>query len=285
MRAAELLNASEFWQSLNQDVPRAKSRVIVHSPFLHPRRLASVARLFSPLRDRGVVTCLTTQMTEGESDIDQINDELTWEPTKTSIDTLMSWLVHINPLKFHHKFVLIDGRILYYGSMNVFSHYKTSECMRRTEDPDEIFEAIRKFNLDDCEECMKNEKQLWGNAPIDKPSAQFGILVQKQRLKLKLSKLDVQKLSGVAHQTIAKIEQGENCKIESIIAVFRALGLKFAIVPADAAPAVLNITRDYWNEIPNLDQSNSKRSKKPSKKDVEKSDFIIVPSSQATPTR
>lgn len=284
MRKAELLNAAEFWSAFKADLPLVRSRLIIHSPFLHPRRLADCSRLFSSLKDRGVSSCLTTQTV---SEIEEaLPDEL--EPSyeqnrKTSLDILRSWKFHLNARKFHHKFVLIDKRVMYFGSMNVFSHFNTSECMRRTEDPDEIEEACEKFDLDYCEECMKQNNELWGNSTVNAPMAQFGALIRKQRLRLNLSQVDLERLSGVPHQTIGAMERGKNCHTDAFLSALKALKLQLAVVPEDAAAAVINITRRYWDEVSTLDATPEKRTSSRSKKSGrEPSSIIIAPVSHPT---
>lgn len=273
MRNAELLTASEFWADFNREIPKARSRVVVHSPYLHPRRLSECSRLFGPLQDRGVVICLTTQR-PGYLDGEQIAEE---EPGRVSFQTSMEllnlWRTHLNQNRFHHKFVLIDDRILYYGSMNIFSHFNTSECMRRTEDKEEIEEAKSKFNLKHCEVCMNENIQLWGDAEEREHAAKLGILLRKQRKLLKLSLGDLERLSGVTRQTIAAMERGENSRLSAYLRVLEALQLRIALVPKDVESAVLNVTRHYWNEVPPMEAYQKKMS---TRKPKRKSDSIIV---------
>lgn len=284
MRKAELLNAPEFWSAFKADLPGVRSRLIIHSPFLHPRRLADGSRLFSSLKDRGVSSCLTTQSVGAMEEPLPEDLKSDYEQNRTtSLDILRSWRFHLNARRFHHKFVLIDKRVMYFGSMNVFSHFNTSECMRRTEDPDEIEEACEKFDLDYCEECMKQNNELWGNSTVNAPMTQFGVLLRKQRLRLKLSQVDLERLSGVPHQTIGAMERGKNCHMDAFLSVFKALDLKLAVVPEDTAAAVLNITRSYWNEVPTLDPLPEKRTPNRSKKSGrETSSIIIAPTSNPT---
>jgi DNA-binding XRE family transcriptional regulator len=224
-----------------------------------------------------VAACLATQLPEQTLSESPETDYAA--NLSTSLDLLKSWKFHVNRKRFHHKFVLIDKRIMYFGSMNVFSHFDTSECMRRTEDPEEIEEACEKFNLDHCEECMRKHHELWGNSDVDIPMKQFGLLLKKQRIRLSLSQLDLERLSGVPHQTIGAMERGRNCHIDAFLSVLKALGLSLAMVPPDTAPAILNITRNYWNEIPTLE--TPKQSTR-SKKRTEQTSLIIAPSASTT---
>lgn len=63
---------------------------------------------------------------------------------------------------------------------------------------------------------------------------QVGKIVLSQRRKKGLTQEQLAEVSGLSNQTIANIEQGSNCKIESFVAVIQSLEL--------SADFVLNVS-------------------------------------------
>lgn len=131
-KADELLSSKlycdkTFYGAFVTDLKRAKQEVIIESPFITNKRIASLMPELIKLRQRGV--CLTVN-TRGPDE----HDEYYRFEAIGYITTLQN--IGINVLytdRHYRKLAIIDRRILWEGSLNIQSESTSCEIMRRIE--------------------------------------------------------------------------------------------------------------------------------------------------------
>ncbi len=118
---------STFYSSFQRDLKHADREVIIESPFIACKRTESLLPLFKRLTRRGVSVRINTRNPRHHEQELRIQ---AWQ----SIKKLRQVGVKV---KFyddmrHRKLAIIDGRILWEGSLNILSQVLSREIMRRT---------------------------------------------------------------------------------------------------------------------------------------------------------
>ncbi len=124
---SELFNEYTFDRAFAKDLKRARKKVIVESPFLTERRASRFSPLLKELARRKVDIRINTRHPRYHSK--EMNQQ-----AKSAIKILLESNAKVytyNDLR-HRKLAIIDNRILWEGSMNILSHGRSLEIMRRS---------------------------------------------------------------------------------------------------------------------------------------------------------
>lgn len=131
----------DFWVSFHNDLAKAKSELIIFSPYLTSDRLGKLHLKFAQLLSRGVRISVITLSP---------NDRLQLKGATEVVAMLKKMNVIV---KFrdgmHEKIAIIDKKIEWSGSLNILSHNRRKEYMKRFEGENTVNELFRRFNLDE----------------------------------------------------------------------------------------------------------------------------------------
>ncbi len=136
-----LYDEKTFYNKFGRDLLRSKSEVVIESPFITTKRMNKLAPIFKKLVDRGVKIYVVTRDPKehqlpyiGQSEREIRHFE------KIGVQVLICLGNH------HRKLAIIDREILWEGSLNILSHIKSHEIMRRIDDKEaakEMFEFLK----------------------------------------------------------------------------------------------------------------------------------------------
>lgn len=117
-----------FYQAFTRDLKHAKREVIIESPYMTVPRVNSLLPLFNKLTKHGIKVTVNTRF-PGHHD-KQLRIQA-WMATKD----LKSCGIKVRFFDDyrHRKIAMIDGWILYEGSLNILSQRRSCEVMRRIE--------------------------------------------------------------------------------------------------------------------------------------------------------
>jgi superfamily I DNA and/or RNA helicase len=117
-----------FYAAFQKDLKKSQSKVIISSPFTMPDATAKWEPLLRDLVAKDVeVSILTKPASEKKNSGD----------SALIHKNLASFVKELREIpKMHEKLAVLDGRIVWLGSLNILSHYKASEVMVRIESPD-----------------------------------------------------------------------------------------------------------------------------------------------------
>ena len=124
---SKLFNDWTFYRAFKKDLRCARKTIVIESPYLTERRTRHFAPLFKKLAQRKVKIRINTRRPACHS------SEMC-QQAKASIKILLENGVKVytyNDLR-HRKLAIIDKRILWEGSMNILSHRRSREIMRRS---------------------------------------------------------------------------------------------------------------------------------------------------------
>lgn len=138
--AAGAFTEGTFYPAFQQDVARARESVVIFSPFATG---AGTGRWVDPLRaalGRGVRVRVLTRPPEepGGGTTDEVGELVrALRDVGVAVDLRA---------RMHEKIAILDGRILWHGSLNILSHRDTHESMLRIESPAACSQLARFVN-------------------------------------------------------------------------------------------------------------------------------------------
>lgn len=136
-----LYDQDTFDKQFIRDISRARSSVLIESPFIRLRRVEELAEVLKKLRRRGVSVIVNTR-----NPIEH-NSEYELQASQ-AIALLQAYGVMVLfTVKHHRKIVICDRQIFYEGSLNVLSYFDSCEIMRRTDSPTEAEHLINFIGL------------------------------------------------------------------------------------------------------------------------------------------
>ena len=123
--ATMLLNQNSFYNAFMRDIARARNEVIIESPFITSKRIATILPVLRTLKRRNVKIIINTKPISEQEGVFHLH-------VSTCIEMLQDSGVEVLFTGGHHrKLAIIDRNILYEGSLNILSQNDSCEIMRR----------------------------------------------------------------------------------------------------------------------------------------------------------
>jgi phosphatidylserine/phosphatidylglycerophosphate/cardiolipin synthase-like enzyme len=137
LHSSHLYNQGSFYQAFVKDLERARSLVIIESPFITRKRINMLFPTLSRLRTKGVRVVINTKPF--------IEHELSYrKQAMLVVGELQGLGVEVLITVGHHrKLAIIDNDILWEGSLNILSQNDSCEVMRRIKSNQTVKEMIR----------------------------------------------------------------------------------------------------------------------------------------------
>lgn len=224
------------------DLRNATRVVIVESPYIKTNRLRRYETELLALAKRGVRVCV---FSDQPWDWDKRNEgfsrlqRASLQETEMAVHALRELGAHVTLRKrLHVKTAIIDGKILWRGSLNILSFADTIEEMVRQDDPVESLRTIKRRDLHQCSECaQKNGSKQNPITPIGEDLAMISGFIVENRERLAMSQRQLASLSNVDRSTLAQLETGRRIpSLEVLVQVYGALGYRLAAVPDGLTP-------------------------------------------------
>ncbi len=135
--SSKLYDQNGFYKAFIKDLNKAKSRVIIESPFLTKKRVTSLLPTIEKLINKNVNVIVNTKPLDEQSF--ELYNQAYW-----SIARLQSIGVIVLFTTGHHrKLAIIDSEILWEGSLNILSQNDSCELMRRIVSVNVVGEMLR----------------------------------------------------------------------------------------------------------------------------------------------
>jgi phosphatidylserine/phosphatidylglycerophosphate/cardiolipin synthase-like enzyme len=124
--SSSLYDNTTFYKSFVKDLKDTQRSVLIESPFITTKRMSNLLPIFRTLRQQGVRMVVNTRNPEEHgADYQQQALLAIFEMQELDITVLYT-------VKHHRKLAIIDGEILWEGSLNILSQNDSCEIMRRT---------------------------------------------------------------------------------------------------------------------------------------------------------
>ena len=123
---SSLFDETNFYQQFTRDLLHSASEVVIESPFITTERMNKLVPVFNKLVGRGVkVYVITRDPKEHRPSYAEQSEREIQHFERIGVQTLICLGNH------HRKLAIIDRKILWEGSLNILSHNKSREIMRR----------------------------------------------------------------------------------------------------------------------------------------------------------
>ena len=138
---SKLYDQNTFDAQFLRDISKARTSVVIESPFIRLARINQLLPTLSQLRQRGVQIIVNTRNPD-EHDGGYIVQ------AQEAISLLHEMGVRVLfTVKHHRKIAIIDEEVFYEGSLNILSYYDSCEIMRRTVSENDAKDLIRFIGL------------------------------------------------------------------------------------------------------------------------------------------
>jgi len=126
---SSLYDETTFYGQFMQDLLRASHEVVIESPFITSERTKMLYPTLKVLIARGVrVYVVTRDPSEHSETMEEQSETEIRRFEALGVQVLLCTGNH------HRKLAIIDREILWEGSLNILSHLKSREIMRRIDD-------------------------------------------------------------------------------------------------------------------------------------------------------
>lgn len=137
-----------FYSAFQKDLKRAKSKVMISSPFTMPDATAKWEPTLRDLVAKEVDVSILTK---------PVSEKKNHEESLLIHKNLASFVKEVREIpKMHEKLAVLDGNIVWLGSLNILSHHKASEIMVRIESPD--FAQSISYEYQNQKPILRNDK-------------------------------------------------------------------------------------------------------------------------------
>lgn len=138
-----LFDEKNFYKQFTKDLLQSECEVVIESPFITTKRMNKLVPVFNKLVKRGVkVYVVTRDPKEHEPRYANQSECEIQHFERIGVQVLICLGNH------HRKLAIIDRKILWEGSLNILSHIKSREIMRRIEGSNHAKEMFDFLNLE-----------------------------------------------------------------------------------------------------------------------------------------
>jgi phosphatidylserine/phosphatidylglycerophosphate/cardiolipin synthase-like enzyme len=139
---SKLFDETNFYNAFLSDLKSCKREVIIESPYMTTTRLAVLTPVLKKLVKKGVKVRVNTRYPGHHNKLLCVQ---AWTAAKTlkQIGVRVRYFNDYN----HRKISVVDGRILWEGSLNILSQNRSREIMRRIDSEQLTRQMIRFLGL------------------------------------------------------------------------------------------------------------------------------------------
>jgi hypothetical protein len=222
---SNIYDEHDYLPKILNDSLSAYGTLLLHVPYVTQQGLSRWIPIISILTKRGVTVIVILQSPRGWNTRHRTDLEPDIRARLEQFEALINWLrstgasVQLRE-RIHAKFVIIDDRILWEGSLNFLSHFDTREHVRRSVNRKEVREVKRRHDLNEASNGTINDAQL--RETIATRREAFGY-----------NKTGLADCASVARSDISRLEKGESKLFSDVlIKVLDALDLRVMLVPS-----------------------------------------------------
>lgn len=140
---SKLFSDGNFYPTFQKDLQKCQRELIIESPFITQRRLATLSPILQKLKNKGVKVIVNTR------DPLECDEEYMRGDATRAISILQHMGVQVLFTgKHHRKLAILDRTVLWEGSLNILSQNDSCEIMRRIESTQLAWQMTRFIAID-----------------------------------------------------------------------------------------------------------------------------------------
>jgi DNA-binding XRE family transcriptional regulator len=152
----------------------------------------------------------------------------------------------------HMKVIVIDGKILYRGSLNILSYSMPksqgdkpkNDGTTRWISPIGCADAVEEFHLDRCAWCIEERKHKTMNDEVFLSDKNLRKLILHHRKAMGLSQQQLATKVKTDRSTISDLEKGQHLpSFPTLLSIWEALGRNLGLCPASSESMLVRINR------------------------------------------
>jgi superfamily I DNA and/or RNA helicase len=188
-----LFDQTNFYDVFSNDLKKAKSRIVILSPFILKKSVETLLDAFESILQKNVPIYVVTRksefLKENKTEVAETLEEL----KRIGVKVIELTSDAEKDEKFHHKIAVIDNAVFYYGSLNILAHSKSSDSMMAFRSKKTVAQLVRVFGVNKIikdHENIKNTNsrlsiiQIAGEEILKNNSAEGNCPICKRRLEL-----------------------------------------------------------------------------------------------------
>jgi len=254
----KLFDDRDYWTPLWADIRSARGALVVQSPFISQKRMERLMHEIEAVIRRDVVVTVVLQQPRDKEQPGEHSQKDRYVVDGERLESLISWLTscgaHVEVRqRIHAKFVLVDEDILWEGSLNLLSHYDTTEHLRRSINRKEVREVRDRHKL--------NNIPSYGNSALG--TDRFGKLLVQRRKECGISQTQCARDIRTDASEVSRLERGARKPLNDVFAkMLEYLDMRIVLVPAYLAGKVEKFVEKELSGIP-VSSGDPKRQSKP----------------------
>jgi len=175
-----MFDQTDFYDAFIEDLKKAKSRIVIFSPFVSKKRVTDLLPAFEEILEKNVPIYVVTRNPEYRGSYRTETVESLRDLARIGVTVIPAKELDIDYKfqKFHYKVAVIDNSVVYYGSLNILSQFDSSESMMAFRSKKTVAQLARVFHIS---EIIKG-KRFGEDLKIDLPAINMvGSEIQKSK--------------------------------------------------------------------------------------------------------
>lgn len=163
-----MFDDSSFYNAFIEDLKKAKSRIVIFSPFVSRKRVMDLLPIFKEILRKKVPIYVITRNPEYRTEYKTETIESLHDLSAIGVTVIPAYKelgMDDRFEKFHYKVALIDNSVVYYGSLNILSQVDSSESMMAFRSRKTVAQLARIFHVSDIVKGPRFE-DLKSNLPV-----------------------------------------------------------------------------------------------------------------------
>jgi superfamily I DNA and/or RNA helicase len=138
-----IFDQTNFYPALLDDINKAKSKIVIFSPFVSKKRVETLLFDFQRICQKGIPIYVITRRKNSNDAVDDLK--------RIGVDVIFAsndFGLGESFDKFHFKVALVDNSVVYYGSLNILAQVESSESMIAFRSKRTVSQLVRNFGID-----------------------------------------------------------------------------------------------------------------------------------------
>jgi len=145
-----MFDQKDFYNAFIEDLKKAKSRIVIFSPFVSKKRVTDLFPVFEEILEKNVPIYVVTRNPEYRGNYRTETIESLRDLARIGVTVIPAYKeLNIDDKfqKFHYKVAIIDNSVVYYGSLNILSQFDSSESMMAFRSKKTVAQLARAFHI------------------------------------------------------------------------------------------------------------------------------------------